>query len=1489
MSNESTRSLPAAKRVFPARTLIQSPTSESPPGTTPGENPFAALAGLRPHSPDPSTHTAQQEGDMLSSDSGGASKTTERTMSYTQERQQQQKDTQDAQDADAILRKSHVEHDRVCDNQGTVTVNDQASTTGAESSDFTTRRFEYKTGEDGTHLVDTGLQQDINNGGVQKCEDEPIHMPGAVQGFGVIMTLSENNGKLIVHHVSENCKEVLGLSAKYLFGLEDFYSILPQDDKENLEDQLDYLEESNSSDAHITLDNTSAQDAEANVSPEVFILQMYQEDMSLPPTKCWCAIHRMLVNGGLVTLEFELLKDTKLPLVAQRPGGNQETRPGFNNKAGMEGEGFDAFSEEDLLLSTVSASKPLRRIRRSVIEGEETGTMEIFSLLSQINEQLSEAQDLKSFLKVVVGLVKEITKFHRVMVYQFDEHWNGQVVAELVDWNETKDLFQGLHFPATDIPAQARQLYKVNKVRVLYDRDLTTARLLCRSRADLEKPLDMTHSFLRAMSPIHMKYLANMGVRASMSISITAFGQLWGLIACHTYGQTSMRCSFLIRKLCRLMSEQISHNIERLSYAARLTARKIIHSPNGKNPSGYIVSRAEDLLGLFDADVGILSIGDEGKILGHIENTQEAMALREYFRTKGFNTIKPSSDLAGDFPDLCYEPGFKVVAGVLFVPLSRSGDDFLLFFRRGQLKKVHWAGNPYEKVLEKNSGQGTILLPRQSFKVWSESVLGRCNDWTEDQIETAAVLCLVYGKFIEIWRERKQALQTSRLASLLLSNAGHEVRTPLNAIINYLEIALEGNLEPEVRESLTKSHTASKSLVYVINDLLDLTRSEAGKELFRNEAFDLGSAIREAMSMYRSVADRGNVELSVKEDPTLPRRVMGDQAKIRQVVGNVTANALKHTEHGEVSVETKVLKMDSQTAEVAIIVTDTGCGLSEQKLDTIFQSFELIDSMADQQLPTKDSERGTGLGLAIVARIVRNMNGQLRAESKVGRGSKFTFVFNFQIARPHLSTHRGLSPDQSVSTRKQHGANNSSQSADISQRKTTTNDSADNLPPSTKSATYGSSMHGRSTGSGSSALSDGVIEVDEQGGRAWPSNAIHQENRRRVRLHPATSSSGSLGAVKQALDEQQRSISNNESEIEQFMGAMMQSPSGSAEMSNDSIPTRQRSSAGKLSGSAGPQRSSDSGSGGVRSPLASGSGSGRSSARGSAQNSASRYRTRQAGRELSQRNTRPPISTSGGGGSVPEASSTRSFHDRDHGLETLSEDTGSSTGRAPIEPHIISNYDMSKQHLRAVKMDSTDVRVPQRYAKSPVKSTTDPTKKLNSSNSGGQNGTHSGLPSHKALHVLVAEDDAINRTILKKRLELDNHTVELTIHGLECYEVYSKDPQKFDVILMDMQMPVLSGMDATKKIREFEETCYADRQVRIPIVAVSASLIEKQVPEALEAGLCGWILKPVSISRLRQLFAGLNDAKIRQCDLYGNQDQVWENGGWLTLDIADEI
>lgn len=855
-------------------------------------------------------------------------------------------------------------------------VRSQADDTGG----LLTARFKHAITEGG-HAVIIGRDGDT----LQRCEDEPIHIPGAVQGFGLLIALQEiEECRFQVRVVSENSKRIIGYTPKQLFALESFTDILSEEQTDNLLDHVDFIR---------------GEDVDpATNGPEVFTLAIRSPARKMH--KMWCAMHANENNRELIICEFELEDDPVNPLVPLGEGTPEPPEDTLQSEP----------TPEEFAESTINASKPLRVLRSARKRKGEAAAMEVFNIMSQVQEQLASATTLDAFLKTLVGVIKELTGFHRVMIYQFDQNWNGRVVTELVDPRATKDLYKGLNFPASDIPKQARDLYKINKVRLLYDRDQETARLVCRTIEDLETPLDLTFAYLRAMSPIHIKYLTNMAVRASMSISINAFNELWGLIACHSYGSKGMRVSFPIRKMCRLVGDSASRNIERLSYASRLQARKLINTvPTEQNPSGYIIASSDDLLKLFDADSGLLSIRDETKILGRLEQTQEALAMLEYLRLRKFTSVTNSTDIRQDFPDLRYSPGISVIAGLMLVPLSVSGSDFIVFFRKGQLREVKWAGNPYEKFLRE--GTEGYLEPRKSFRTWSETVVGRCREWTEEQIETAAVLCLVYGKFIEVWRQKEAALHNSELTKLLLANSAHEVRTPLNAIINYLEIALEGAIDPETRENLSRSHSASKSLIYVINDLLDLTKTEEGHNLIKDEVFDLPATVREATDSFTGDARRKHIEYAVVEHPGVPQFVVGDQRRVRQAISNVTANAIQHTSNGAVKIELWLANSHEQRVDIDIVVQDTGAGMSARKLDAMFNDLEQVQTESDEGLQEKlvgntkaiegtgRTQRTLGLGLALVARIVRNMNGQLRVKSEEGKGSRFVIQLGFDLPK----------------------------------------------------------------------------------------------------------------------------------------------------------------------------------------------------------------------------------------------------------------------------------------------------------------------------------------------------------------------------------------------------------------------------------------------------------------------------------------------------------
>lgn len=294
----------------------------------------------------------------------------------------------------------------------TASVRDQADDTGG---DLITARFKHAVIEGG-HTVITG------RGGstLQRCEDEPIHIPGAVQSFGLLIAIQEDDdGKFKVRVVSENSARIIGYTPKQLFDLDSFCDILSEEQTDNLMDHVDFVRDD---------------DADpATNGPEVFTIAI--RSLARKLQKLWCAMHCNESNRDIIICEFELEDDSINPLV---PVGEATPEP-------PEDTLHSNPTAEEFAESTVISSKPLRVLRSARKRKGEAAAMEVFNIMSQVQEQLANAPNIEVFLKVLVGVVKELTGFHRVMVYQFDQAWNGKVVTELVDTRATKDLYRGLH------------------------------------------------------------------------------------------------------------------------------------------------------------------------------------------------------------------------------------------------------------------------------------------------------------------------------------------------------------------------------------------------------------------------------------------------------------------------------------------------------------------------------------------------------------------------------------------------------------------------------------------------------------------------------------------------------------------------------------------------------------------------------------------------------------------------------------------------------------------------------------------------------------------------------------------------------------------------------------------------------------------------------------------------------------------------------------
>ncbi|MBD5655562.1 MAG: EAL domain-containing protein [Candidatus Eremiobacteraeota bacterium] len=475
-----------------------------------------------------------------------------------------------------------------------------------------------------------------------QCAEEPIHIPGSIQAFGMLLVLGAD---LTVQHVSANITSFLGLSPAAVIGAPLSTIFGGEQGKRII--------------AALRTGDFAA------FNPTRFVLDVEGVRLEVE-----CTVHR---SFGTLIVELE-------PYDEQR------------------------------------------------------AQIDVYGRLRTPIARLEQATDVSTLASVAATEVRAISGFDRAMVYRFDEDWNGEIIAE-AKGDAAPVSYLGLHFPATDIPAQARRLYVKNILRLIPDVGYAPSLLIPQVAAGTGLPVDLSQAVLRSVSPYHVDYLQAMGVRATLTISIVVGGRLWGLIACHHYRTRGL--DYGLRAVCELLGHmlawQIGSRLEADGLQEELRTNVLLNA-HGKSSRGFVdlatglVAGAPGLLDVFAAQGLVLRF--EGKMwrAGSTPDDDAVARIAAGLRREVVDGVAASHHVADALEGV--DDVSEVASGALLIELSEADEDYVLCFREEMIRSVQWGGDPRSSPSTDGS-----LRPRMSFESWRETMRGRSARWAAHDVK----------------------------------------------------------------------------------------------------------------------------------------------------------------------------------------------------------------------------------------------------------------------------------------------------------------------------------------------------------------------------------------------------------------------------------------------------------------------------------------------------------------------------------------------------------------------------------------------------------------------------------------------------------------------------------------------------------------------------------------------------------------------------------
>ncbi|MDQ2822338.1 MAG: GAF domain-containing protein [Pseudomonadota bacterium] len=634
-----------------------------------------------------------------------------------------------------------------------------------------------------------------------------------------------------------------------------------------------------------------------------------------------------------------------------------------------------------------------------ILECEATGRLapvsaDAYGVVKKTVARLQAANSLLQLCALAASEIRQLTGMDRVMVYKFHEDGHGEVFAEslqpgLASW-------VGLHYPAEDIPKPARDLFRKTWVRPIPDMTDALAEMVPLANPDTGLALDMTYCYLRGVSKMCTEFYRNMGVAATLTLSIRRGDQLWGLLSC-TYSAAPRYLSYQVRAACEFLAQVVS--VQHSAAEDRETAHYRHFLDRVHLQWLTTVARKAGIAALADSTPSLLDGMSAGGAALFLDNrwyrtgvTPDANQLQVLgqWLTSG-SPLSPKLPLYAtdclmrDYPAAA---DFAASAsGLMALRLSSNGPGLIMWFRPETMQSIHWAGNPHEKLMVFGPN-GPRLTPRRSFDTFVESVRNRSLPWTSIERETMDNFRLQLMQAVALRAEADRSadeLDTFRYV------ARHDLKEPLRVIRRYASglTANAGTLDVDERGMLDGVTRLTTRMEGLLDSLLHF--SGVGNADVQRESVDLGELVAEAVAM---VAVPENISLDLVIAHPLPV-VQCYRLWTREIYVHLLSNALLYNRGATRRVELGVIAANDphprpgcppgQRHQAIQYVRDDGIGIAAASFGQVFKLFKRLHGRDDYG-------GGAGTGLTVVQKLVARHGGEVWVDSGADGGATFYFT-----------------------------------------------------------------------------------------------------------------------------------------------------------------------------------------------------------------------------------------------------------------------------------------------------------------------------------------------------------------------------------------------------------------------------------------------------------------------------------------------------------------